>query len=116
MSYYALQLTCPHCQEFGEHKTIRTDPNTYHWSKETVLLFTLIAGQDIRYRVRERRCEHCNQVFKATELPHVFLEALVNEVIKLTNENCGLREQAKRLQNAIDKASQILAPHQIPGQ
>jgi transcriptional regulator NrdR family protein len=51
-------------------------------------MFKRIAGKDISYRRRVKRCMKCQRSFVSAEMANIFLEALVKQVM----------EQEKRLE------------------
>jgi transcriptional regulator NrdR family protein len=85
MNYYGkspLEMHCPHCGTYGAHRVIRTEARWYHWGGESIEMFKRIAGKDISYRRRVKRCSKCARSFVSAEMAHIFLEALVKEVME----------------------------------
>src|SRR5438067_10219766 len=78
-----LRMKCPHCEAYGEHPVVRTDPKQYYWDDEATEMFKRIAGKDISYRRRIKRCVKCGRKFSSVEMANIFLEALVKEVQQL---------------------------------
>lgn len=77
---HAMGLECPHCGASNKHPVIKTDPKSYHWSEKHIELFKKHTGRDICFRIRERKCVNCENVFETTEFPFVFLSALIKEL------------------------------------
>jgi len=77
-----LNMQCPHCGEYNEHRTIRTYPGHYKWSDEATSLFIDISGKDLSFRQRTKRCSKCNRSFIAVEMAKNYLNDLINTLIR----------------------------------
>ena len=113
-----LRMKCPHCGVQDEHFVIQTDPANYHWGAKHVSLFERIAGADISYRKRTKRCRSCETEFETAELALHFLRALVGEVDRLTAELVSTEAERNvaiakviNLQRAVDRAHASLVRH-----
>jgi hypothetical protein len=113
---YALQMQCPHCGAFESHSTKRTYPKNYHF-RELRPLFERLALRDMLFRKRTKECHRCSKPFISVEVAFDQLEALFNEVTRLTSENERLvtevthtKEKAEHLQYAVDRATKMLSP------
>ena len=118
----ALHMTCPKCGISGPYPVIRTDPNLYGFDNSTVELFKRIAGQDLSYRIRTKKCLNCEKQFQSAELGSVFLAGLVKEVKDLERRKSEFQEalnrerkdnaahcaEIKALHTAIRNASKLL--------
>ena len=118
----ALHMTCPKCGIKGPHPIIRTDPKQYHWDQSTVELFERIAGRDLSFRMRTKKCMNCEKQFQSAELGFVFLAGLVKEVKDLERMKSEFQEalnmerkdnaahcaEIKALHTAIRNASKLL--------
>jgi hypothetical protein len=111
-NYYGkspLRMECPQCGKRGEHPVTRTDPATYHWSKELTPLFVRIAGRDISYRMRTKHCAGCSREFTTVEMADVFLRALVGEVERLSAESRNMNELLEAARSEIARLKEISA-------
>lgn len=61
-----LRMKCPNCGTQAEHPVIQTDPENYHWSEDRISFFERIAGQDISYRSRKKRCTKLDRTRRAS--------------------------------------------------
>jgi hypothetical protein len=85
-NYYGkspLRMMCPHCGTRDEHPVERTDTANYYLGALRTAFFNRIAGRDISYRLRHKRCVSCHQLFSSVEMPHVFFQRLMGEVERL---------------------------------
>ena len=98
-----LKMRCPHCGKLGPHSVISTEPKIYHWNAETVKLFERIAGRDISFRRRVKKCVHCGAQFITVEMANAFLDALINEVQKLASELRNLESLWRSSEQLITK-------------
>jgi transcriptional regulator NrdR family protein len=118
----ALEMFCPHCNAYAAHPVVRTDARSFHMGGDTVAMFKRIAGRDISWRQRLKRCITCDETFHTVEMAEPFLFTLVRHVgsLQMTNETLrtGLTEARKRelqsdaerkeMHAAIRKASKLL--------
>jgi hypothetical protein len=110
-NYYGkspLGMTCPKCGAYGSHAVKKTDPANYHWSNETVAIFKRIAGSDISYRVRTKKCVYCGEEFQSTEIPNHHFTAIVCELLRLMKDFAKaqnvIEDQNDRFQQITDLA------------
>jgi len=108
-----LQMHCPKCGKYGAHKVIKTEPNWYHWGEETVVLFEKLLGSDIKYRVRQKQCCHCNALFESAEIPHKHFKGMVTALLKeIKNRETlanNISETNARLSDCIDDHDRLLS-------
>lgn len=134
-----LRMKCPHCGKVMGHYVVKTDPRNYHWDNEHVPLFKRIAGTDISYRLRTKRCLSCKKEFDTVEMANHFLDALVDEIDRLAgaltsaederaaenraafelqihakDERDTANKKAFDLQRAVDRAHASLVRHRSP--
>lgn len=95
----SLKMECPHCGERGEFKVQKTLKRFYHWNSDKVAYFEEIAGSDISFRTRIKKCTFCGKTFYTIEMARDFLIAMMNDIqakesliSKLTDENMKLKE------------------------
>ncbi|MGD9733686.1 MAG: hypothetical protein AB7U45_16035 [Desulfamplus sp.] len=95
----SLKMECPHCGKRGEFKVQKTLKGFYHWNPDKVSYFKEIAGSDISYRQRIKKCTFCGETFNTIEMARDFLFAMMNDIqakdsliLKLTDENMKLKE------------------------
>lgn len=105
---HALRTECPHCGERGQNHVVRTDPKPYRWSDAAIDLCKRLAGRDIDYRIRVRRCESCGREYETAELDATWIAVLTEEVLRLEDECEGLRSRGERLRAAAKEAAQVL--------
>lgn len=115
-----LQMHCPKCDHYGPHKVIKTDPRPYHWGDEYVALFERLLGTDISYRVRQKQCCQCNEVFESTEISHAHFQRVVGALLteikrretlqaKVSNLSARLGEAVNDHERQLAKVSDLLA-------
>lgn len=100
-----LRMLCPHCGTRGEHPVERTDTANYYWGASRTAFFKRIAGRDIGYRLRHKRCVSCNLLFSSVEMPHIFLEKLMGEVERLEGVADKLRGIARTVGKKLLRAA-----------
>ena len=98
-----LKMHCPHCEEYAPHPVVNTDPGWYHWGDTYTAFFQRIAGRDISYRRRTKKCEKCSAQFDTAELSFDFLPALIKECTRLKRESDSNAASANALQNELDR-------------
>lgn len=111
-----MTLDCPLCKKRGKHHVSETPKEMFHWNEERVEYFTRIAGMDMTYRKRERKCTFCGKEFATIETPLMFLQALMKDIetkervfSKQLNEKLDLMEKIEKLEKAIEQSSKILS-------
>ena len=109
-NYYGkspLRMMCPHCGAIDEHRVIRTDTANYYCGHARTAFFERIAGRDIRYRERLKRCKSCNESFGSIETPSLFLNKLMEEVTRLENAIDKLRDVAAKSGKRLLRAAGV---------
>jgi len=91
----ALNMECPHCEAYGEHKMEKTDPHHYRWTDEATPLLKRISGKDISFRQRTKRCFKCKRTFIAIELSKHYVRDLIGAALRTEGEVKALRESYK---------------------
>jgi len=81
-----LAMQCPHCGAYDGHEVVRTLPHHYKWDDASTTFFERIAGRDISFRKRVKRCKKCSSTFQSIELWQRYLAALIAEARKLTSQ------------------------------
>jgi transcriptional regulator NrdR family protein len=84
-------MECPRCGQVGEYPVIKTNPDVLKRANKTQL-FERIAGKDISYRRRHKRCSNCKQNFETLEMPDIFFDSLLNEIERLESQNKFLKQ------------------------
>jgi hypothetical protein len=100
-------MMCPHCGAIDEHRVIRTDTRNYYFGDARTAFFVRIAGRDIRYRERIKRCKSCNESFGSIETPSVFLNKLMDEVTRLEGAIEKLRDVAAKSGKRLLRATGV---------
>ncbi|SRR5712692_1637793 len=95
MGRTALNMQCPHCDNYNEHRTEKTDPGHYRWSDEATPLFKRISGQDLSFRQRTKRCVKCERTFIAIEMSKNYLRDMVTTLIRDEKHITLLQSQKK---------------------
>lgn len=103
-----LTMECPCCGIRGEFKVIRTLKSFYHWNNENVEYFHSIAGSDISYRKRVKRCTVCNNEFYTIEMAIKFLIALMNDIESKSSLISELLGENTKLKEIIQEAKKVL--------
>ena len=106
MNWYGkspLEMKCPWCGAYGAHPVVRTEPKLFYWSDETTKLFERIAGRDISYRRRTKRCIKCEERFQSEEMANDFLEVLMKEIERLENSLQLARSLLDKVSKQKDK-------------
>jgi hypothetical protein len=107
-NYYGkkpLRLTCPHCGSYDEHPVTNTHQRPYHWGKPRTAFFKRIAGKDISYRLRSKKCVSCQHSFRSVEMPFMFLDKLMGEVERLETVTEKLRNIARNAGRKLVRAA-----------
>jgi hypothetical protein len=111
-----LRTECPRCGHWDGHRVGLTYRRKYHLGPELKPFFERILGRDVSFRLHTRVCEARHEQFVAAEVAYPYLDALKNEIQRLTDDNVKLRlevAQAKdrnaQLQNAVNRAERILS-------
>lgn len=100
-----LKLTCPVCGTYGMHPVEKTQPANYYWGAARTPFFKRIAGADISYRLRYRRCVKCSNPFRSVEMPYMFLQNLMGEVERLETVISDLRAAARLAAKTLVQAA-----------
>ncbi len=79
-----MRFPCPECDVVTPHPVVRTERHAYYWSDRHSAYFESMAGVDVQYGVRERRCERCGEQTRTAETSADVLAALVGEVDRLS--------------------------------
>ena len=99
---FPLGMICPRCGKLDNHPIEKTYPKNYHPGKDTVETFKRIAGRDITYRLRTKKCVGCAQKFDSAEIPHEHLRAVVKELLRLL----GVQSDLHKAQQQIDEQNE----------
>jgi FtsZ-binding cell division protein ZapB len=99
-----LEIKCPSCGHYDNSKTLKPDPKHYRWSDETTDLFERIAGQDLSFRKATKQCTHCGAEFTLVKMSRHYLEAMIEEIQRLTGEVKQLTWSKQSLQKASERA------------
>jgi hypothetical protein len=98
-----LTMNCPHCDWYGAHPVIRTESKIYFWDADATAMFEKIAGKDISYRRRVKRCVKCGRQFFSIEMANVFLKALIEHALQLENSLSATRSLLRSTITERDK-------------
>jgi uncharacterized C2H2 Zn-finger protein len=101
-----LIFKCPRCGQTAKPSRVRTPRTVYTWSKTATDVFQEIAGSDISFRSREKRCDRCGEIFSTVEMAALYLKAMVSELMRLREEvsHLEMTEWARQQQTEIIRA------------
>lgn len=106
-----LSMTCPKCGKNGSHEVTKTYPKQYRWDDSATKLFADFDMKDIRYRRREKICQHCGKSFDTVEFSFEFLGQMIDKLKGLHKENDELRSARDRFSvkalKAFDRLQEI---------
>ncbi len=104
----SLKMECPHCGERGEFKVQKTLKSFYHWSPEKVAYFEDIAGRDISFRKRIKKCTFCGETFQTIEMANEFLIAMMKDIQTKESLISKLSDENMKLKNIINDSLKVL--------
>lgn len=93
-------MECPKCGKIGEYPVVKTNPRVLMRANKTEL-FKRIAGKDVSYRRRTKRCSNCKGVFETLEMPDLFFDSLLGEIERLEQENTSLKNSICETGNSL---------------
>lgn len=107
----ALDFECPNCGATREQKVVRTDP--LHWYNGDIEKRFV---RSAKYRLRERRCQECQQSFDTVEIPKDFFDHLIwmfERAYRARESAAEARSEATQMLQLVDQCMPVVSLYEL---